>query len=171
MNLPKTSRKLHRWGAILSLIPAFVIIASGVVLQLKKEIHWIQPPTQRGSTEELAIPFDRVLEVAKGVPEAEIESWADVDRLDVRPGKGMLKVRSKNRYEVQIDTATAEVLQVAYRRSDWIESIHDGSFFHEKAKLWVWLPAGVILFILWLTGLYLWILPYQVRRRRKANAQ
>jgi hypothetical protein len=29
-----------------------------------------------------------------------IETWSDVDRLDVRPGKGMLKVRAKNRWEI-----------------------------------------------------------------------
>lgn len=167
MSLPKTTRRLHRIGAIVSLLPAFVIIASGIVLQLKKEVAWIQPPTERGSTQELQISFDRVLEVARGVPEAEIESWADVDRLDVRPGKGMLKVRAKNHWEVQVDATTGDVLQVAYRRSDLIESIHDGSFFHGAAKLWVWLPTGILLFVLWLSGLYLWLLPHRVRRRRK----
>lgn len=167
MSLPKTTRKLHRIGAIVSLLPAFVIIASGIVLQLKKEVAWIQPSTRRGSTQELQISFDRVLEVARNVPEAEVDSWADVDRLDVRPEKGMLKVRAKNRWEVQVDAATGDVLQVAYRRSDLVESIHDGSFFHDAAKLWVWLPAGILLFVLWLSGLYLWLLPHQVRRRRK----
>ena len=40
----------------------------------------------------------------------------DIDRLDVRPGKGMLKVRCKNSWEVQIDANSGKVLQVAYRR-------------------------------------------------------
>ena len=43
-------------------------------------------------------------------------------------------------YEVQIDTETAEILQVAVRRSDLIESIHDGSYFNDHFKLWV-IPA------------------------------
>ena len=87
---------------------------------------------------------------------------------------GMVKVRCENRWEVQIDTATGEVLQVAYRRSDLIESMHDGSFFHEHAKLWIFLPSGVILLGLWLTGMYLWILPKWAksagRKRRAAFA-
>lgn len=74
------------------------------------------------------LSFAEVLEIAKSAPEAEILSWDDIDRLDVRPDKGMLKVRSKNRWEVQVDTATGEILQVAFRRSDLIESLHDGSF-------------------------------------------
>ncbi|HBI32732.1 MAG TPA: hypothetical protein DDY45_11885, partial [Verrucomicrobiales bacterium] len=108
----------HRWGSIIALLPITVIIFSGIVLQLKKVSSYVQPPTQSGSGTEPAIDFDRILEVARTVPEAEIETWEDVDRLDVRPGKGVVKVRCKNRYEVQIDAETAEILQVAFRRSD-----------------------------------------------------
>jgi hypothetical protein len=142
-------------------------MASGVVLQLKRESAWIQPPTQQGTGTELLLPWDQVLEVTKGVPEAGVESWADIDRLDVRPSKGMLKVRCKNRWEVQIDTSSGKVLSSTLRRSDWIESIHDGSWFHDSFKLWVFLPTGLILCGLWVTGVYLWLLPHLVRRRRK----
>ena len=85
----------------------------------------------------------------------------------MRPGSGVAKVRAKNRWEVQVDTATGEVVQVAYRRSDLVESIHDGSWFHERAKLWVFLPAGIVLLGLWITGVYLWFLPYVARRRKR----
>ena len=130
MKLSRQSRVFHRWGSIIALLPITVIIFSGIVLQLKKVSSYVQPPTQSGSGTEPAIDFDRILEVARTVPEAEIETWEDVDRLDVRPGKGVVKVRCKNRYEVQIDAETAEILQVAFRRSDLIESIHAGSFFN-----------------------------------------
>ncbi len=167
MKLSKLNRYLHRWGAILALVPIVVIIVSGVVLQLKKDVASIQPPTQRGIGSQLSISFDRILEVAKNVPQAEIASWDDVDRLDVRPSKGMVKVRSKNGWEIQIDTHTGEVLQVAVRRSDLIESIHDGSYFHDRFKLWVFLPAGLILVVLVITGLYLFFLPHLARRKRR----
>ena len=104
MKFSKLSRVLHRWGSIIALLPITIIVFSGIVLQLKKELAYIQPPTQRGAGAEPAIGFERILEVARTVPEAEIESWEDIDRLDVRPGKGVVKVRCKNRYEVQIDT-------------------------------------------------------------------
>jgi len=164
------SRKLHRWGAILIAIPTVVVIGSGIILQLKKQSDWIQPPTSRGVGGSPQITFDEILEIARSVPEAQIDSWNDVDRLDVRPGKGVVKVRPESRWEVQIDTTTGEVVQVMYRRSDLIESIHDGSFFHDRAKLWIFLPNGLILFALWLTGVYLWILPHwrkRVGRRRR----
>ena len=103
-------------------------------------------------------------------PEAGIASWSDIERLDVRPSKGIVKVRAVSNWEVQIDTATGEVLQVAYRRSDLIESIHDGSWFHERAKLFVFLPAAVVLLGLWGSGVYLFLLPYLAKRRKRAAA-
>jgi hypothetical protein len=166
MKLSKLTRVLHRWGSIIALLPITIIIVSGIVLQLKKVSPYIQPPTQRGAGTEPAIGFERILEVVRTVPEAEIESWEDVDRLDVRPGKGVVKVRCKNRYEVQIDTETAEILHVAFRRSDLIESIHDGSYFNEHFKLWVFLPAGIVLATLLITGLHLFLLPHLARRKR-----
>ena len=66
-------------------------------------------------------------------------------------------MRGKNRWEVQLNAQTAEVLQVAYRRTDTIEAIHDGSWFFEGAKLWLFLPAAVLLFVLWVTGMVMLI--------------
>lgn len=100
----------------------------------------------------------------------EVRSWADVNRIDIRPSKGMLKVWAKSNWEAQIDISTAEVLQVAYRRSDMIESIHDGSWLHEGVKLWIFLPAGLTLLLLWMTGMYLFVMPYLVKCRRRRRA-
>ena len=166
MKLSKLNRLTHRWGSIIALLPITIIIVSGIVLQLKKVSPYIQPPTQRGVGTQPAIGFDRILEVMSSVPEAGVETWEDVDRLDVRPDKGMVKVRCNNRYEVQIDTKTAEILQVAFRRSDLIESIHDGTYFNDHFKLWLFLPAGIVLAMLVITGLYLFLLPSIVRRKR-----
>ncbi len=167
MSAAKTHRKLHRVGAILVLLPALILFPTGVLLQLKKEVAWIQPPTQEGSAPGLTLTWDEILQAVQSVEAAQVNSWDDVDRLDARPGKGMLKVRCENRWEVQLDAHTGEVLYSAHRRSDLIESLHDGSWFHDRAKLFLWLPAGIILCALWVTGVYLWVCPYLVRRRRK----
>jgi hypothetical protein len=171
MKFAKLNRVVHRWGSLLVAVPVLLVILTGLLLQLKKEVSWIQPSTQKGSSKELVLSFDEILEVCRTVPEAEIDGWGDIDRLDVRPSKGMLKVRADNRWEIQLDTRSGEVLQVAYRRSDLIETLHDGSFFHDRVKLFVFLPSAVILLVLWLTGIYLFVLPYLVRatRRRSAN--
>lgn len=169
------SRGIHRWGAILVALPLLLIIGSGLLLQLKKQIPWVQPPTKRGAEKVPTLSFEEILAAAARAPEAGIQSWADISRLDVQPGRGMVKVQAKNHWEVQVDTATGEILQTRYRRSDLIESLHDGSFFGDNAKLAIFLPAGILLFVLWVTGIYLWLLPslarrFAVRRRREIDA-
>jgi hypothetical protein len=172
MNLRLWNRKLHRWGAIAVALPFLLVIATGLLLQLKKQLPWVQPTEQKGSgTPTLSLPM--ILEIAATVPHAGISRWEHIDRIDVRPSKGILKVVGTNRWELQLDVETGRVLQTAYRRSDLIESIHDGSFFHDKVKLFVFLPVAFIVFGLWITGIYLWLLPYMARRenaeRRKVS--
>lgn len=162
----RLNRKIHYWGAIISALPVLIIIGSGIVLMFKKDVAWIQPPTAKAEGGEPSIGFARILEAASSVPGAGITSWDDIDRLDVRPGKGIIKVRAENRWEIQIDHQSGEVLQVAYRRSDLIESIHDGSFFHDSVKMWIFLPSALILFVLWVTGIYLFFQPMLARRSR-----
>ncbi|MEL7452781.1 MAG: PepSY-associated TM helix domain-containing protein, partial [Pseudomonadota bacterium] len=165
-------RKVHNWGSIIVAIPLIVMIGAGLLLMLKKEIDWIQPPTERGvstSIPQLSIPD--LFAAAQTVEEAEFVHWADLDRVDIKPDKGVIKFIGSNNWEVQVDTETGEVLSVAYRRSDLIERIHDGSFFASWTKLYLFLPAGVVLLGLWGTGLYLFFLPhvknYQKRRARQ----
>lgn len=162
-------RKAHRWGAVVVALPFLAVILTGILLQLKKEIAWIQPTTVKGSSKVPAVSFERILAAAQSVPEAGVSSWDDIERLDVRPRDGIVKVQCKNRWEVQVDMKSGEVVQATYRRSDLIESIHDGSWFHESAKLYVFLPTALIVFGLWLTGMYLFVLPLAVKWRRRRN--
>ena len=165
------TRKLHRWVAIATALPLLVIIGSGILLQLKKDWSWVQPPLAQGLGEAMNLSLHDILEAAKQVEIAQVESWDDVARLDVRPDRGIVKVRTKSRWEIQLDLATGEVLQTEYRRSDLIESIHDGSWFADSVKRWVFLPTAVVLLSLWGTGVYLWILPVSAKRAaRKRNA-
>jgi uncharacterized iron-regulated membrane protein len=167
MKLQILNRKLHYWLAIVVAAPAILVFGTGLLLQLKKQLPWVQPPEQRGVATIPTIPLERILEICAGLPDVEVRTWDDINRIDLRPGRGLMKVLTKTSWEVQIDAQTGTVLQVAYRRSDLIESLHDGSWFHDWVKLGLVLPAGVILVVLWLTGLYLFWLPIVVRRRRR----
>jgi hypothetical protein len=169
MKLHSLTRKVHYWGAILIALPVLVIICTGLLLQMKKQLPWVQPPEKRGEGKQMTLTFAQILAVCQSVPEAEVKIWDDINRLDIRPSRGMIKVWAKNNWEVQLDSHSGKVLQIAYRRSDMIEAIHNGSFFHEATKLWLFLPAAFVLLLLWLTGIYLFFLPIYVRRRQKAN--
>lgn len=167
INWKKFNRKTHYWGSILCALPILIVIGSGLFLQLKKDVEWVQPSTMRGISEIPTISFDQMLMAARSVPEAAITRWDDINRLDVRPGKGVIKIRANNRWEIQIDAQTADIIHVAYRRSDLIESIHDGSFFHDKARLWLFLPAAIVLLVLWITGLYLFLITHFAKQKNK----
>ena len=169
------TRRLHRWGAFLSAVPLLLVIVTGLLLQVKKEVPWVQPPTMRGSKGEPTLSFAELLEVARQEPRAEIATWEDVARIDVRIDRGLIKVIANNHWEQQIDAQTGERLSSTMRRSDWIESLHDGSYFHELAKLWIFLPNGLVLLGLWISGVYLWWIHIQAkgkkRNRRTVKAQ
>jgi uncharacterized iron-regulated membrane protein len=163
---PRLNRKVHYWSAIICAVPVLIVILSGILLLLKKESAWIQPPTAKGQKGEPTVEFAKILSTVTAVPEAEIKSWADIARLDIRPDKGLVKVHANNHWEIQLDHRSGEILQVAYRRSDLIESLHDGSFFHEYVKLGVMLPSALVLLVLWVTGIYLFVKPILVKRVR-----
>lgn len=171
MKPQKLIRQIHHWASPIIMLPLALMIGTGILLMLKKDIGWIQPPTQKGSVLD-AVPartFEELFEVARSVPELELSDWRDLDRVDVKPGKGVVKFVSANRWEVQIDSDTGEILQVACRRSDLIESLHDGSFFSKAAKRFIFLPTGLILAVLWGTGIYLFILPHWKKSRKKKS--
>ncbi len=160
------NRKFHHWCSIVIALPLLVMLSSGMLLLLKKQISWIQPTTMRGQGETPALNFDRILEIAKTVPQAQIHTWDDIERLDVRPSRGIIKIRAKNHWEIQIDHGNGDILQTEYRRSDIIESIHDGSFFYAQAKPWMFLTVAVGLLLLWITGIYLFIISHAARKKR-----
>lgn len=158
-------RKVHYWFSIVVALPLLVVVVSGLLLQVKKDFHWIQPNEQVGNAASPQISFERVLAACAALPDVHVETWDDVHRLDYRPSEKLLKVTTRCGREVQIDPADGRVLQVAVRRSDVIESLHDGSWFGGVIKRGVFLPTGVILVAMWATGMYLFLLP-QMRRRR-----
>lgn len=165
------NRKLHRWGSVAVALPFLIVLVTGLLLQVKKQVTWVQPAEQKTAHRAPSVSMERLLEVAKSVPQAGVQGWSDIDRFDVRPGKGLVKVITNSRWEMQVDAETGELLQTAYRRSDLIETLHDGSWFHDAVKLYVFLPAAIIVLGLWGTGLYLFVLPYLTRRRREMNVR
>lgn len=95
-NSRRDLRKIHRWGGALIALPFLLVLITGLFLQVKKEVNWIQPPSQKGVSTMPSISFNEILTASKEVPEAQISTWEDIDRLDVRPDKGIVKVRAVN---------------------------------------------------------------------------
>lgn len=161
------NRKVHHWASFIVAVPLLIMIVSGLFLQMKKQSAWVQPPERRGTGTTPAIGFESILAGVQTVPGLDVRGWEDLNRLDVRPGKGVVKVWLNSGHEVQVDLGTGRVLQTAYRRSDLIESIHDGSYFAgDWTKLGLFLPAGLTMLLLWVSGMWMVWVPFIARRRR-----
>ena len=148
------NRKIHRWVAMIIALPMLLVIVTGIFLQLRKPIDWIQPPTAKGSQKyQPTIALEQVLTEVKTVPQMQVSDWSDLKLLDLRPKKGIIKVRNHNDLETQVDAATGEVLQTARRRNDFVVKMHDFSAWN--ARLWLGLPVKLGFLAIFLTGLYL----------------
>ncbi len=167
MSFRKINRSTHKWASIIVAIPVLIIIVTGILLLVKKEFSYLQPASQSGVSNVPSISFDVILEQAKSVEEAQVDSWDSIDRLDVRPSKGIIKIRTNSQWEIQLDSETAEILHVAYRRSDTIEQIHDGTYWQKNANLWLSLPVAITLLLISLTGLFLFFYPYYKRFQKR----
>lgn len=163
------NRKLHYWISAAVALPLLLTVTTGLMLQLKKHWTWVQPPEQRGTVSAQPVELAEILRTLIADPRLAVRGWDDIERIDLRPGKGLAKVRLRDSREAQIDLGSGEILQLAERRSDWIESIHDGSIFGEAVKLGLFLPAGAALLFLLLSGLWMFALPLLPRRLRMAG--
>ncbi len=167
-------RRLHYWGSALIALPVALVLCTGLLLQLKKHWAWVQPVEVRGTGKVPQIDFQGLLIAAQSIPERRVSSWDDIQRIDIRADRGLAKLWIHDGWEVQVDLGTGKVLHQAYRRSDVIEALHDGSFFGTPAKLGVFLISGLVLFGLWLTGCWMFLVTYlnkrRVRRRKRVAA-
>ena len=167
MKFSTLNRTVHKWASLFIALPLLLVIVTGILLLVRKEFALLQPPTQHGISTTPSLDFATILAQTQTVKQANVANWQDIDRLDVRTSKGVIKVRTKSSWEVQLDSTTGEVLQVAYRNSEFIEGLHDGTFFQKQANLWLMLPVAIILLLLWLTGMYLFCLPYYKKWHRR----
>ena len=178
--LLRAFRNIHRVMGATLFILFFIIAFSGLMLGWKKHSNgYLLPETQRGSAAALEqwLPMHTLQANAQ---QAIIDSLppgasTTVDRMDVRPGKGIVKVRFEgHHWGVQLDGATGEVLQVAKRRSDWMEALHDGSIVEAPLgigggyfKLIYTTVMSVALLLFTITGFWLWYGPKVLRRQKR----
>lgn len=178
MNYNKLNRTIHNWLSIFIALPVLLLIISGLLLQLKKDVEWIQPPSVRGENAETpTVSHSDLLSAATSVPQTAGLKWSDFERIDYKADRGMVKFITFEGWEIQVDTTNGSVLSVAQRQSDFLEKLHDGSYFGDFVKYYITLPTGVVLFILWITGLWMFIYPYvkkasnKKRKRQQVQTQ
>lgn len=168
MTTARLLRQIHYWTSLPLLVTVFIIAATGSILALKKDFAALQPPTRSGSEPgNLNRPISDLVSAASRVPGHGGIGWQDIERIDVRPGAGVAKVILHSRTEIQVDIATGKVLQVGYRTSDWIETIHDFSILGGWSRYVFSFGSGIAILAMAATGVYLFLLPMIVRRQRR----
>lgn len=165
-------RTWHHWVGISVVLFMLITSITGVLLGWKKNVEILQPATLKGGTTNMHewVSFDAVASAATQAIDSVVGRPIEIDRMDVRPDKGMIKVTFKEGYwEAQIDAANGKVLSVAQRHADWIEHIHDGSIISEGFKLLYTNYIGFGLLMLSITGFWLWYGPRRIRKVKQGS--
>ena len=131
--LLRNFRSIHRTLGALLFVFFFVVSITALLLGWKKNSgNLILPSTKMGATTTINnwLPMEQLQDIAFNVLRDSVSSSInlDLDRIDSRPSKGVVKFVFKEHYwGVQLDGATGKVLSLSPRRADVIENIHDGS--------------------------------------------
>lgn len=169
-------RKLHRFIGAALFVFFFFIAVTGLLLGWKKHSNgYILPNTEKGTTTNMAqwLSLDSLETIAlNAITIALPEQRHSLDRMDVRPDKGIVKVSFKENYhEVQLDGSTGKVLAINFRKSDILEQIHDGSILDSAfnittgaIKLSYTTMVGLGLLFLTISGFWLWYNPKRIRK-------
>lgn len=174
----RTTRQIHRKAGIFLFIIILAIAVTGLLLGWKKNVSSLQYPTQRGQASEVSawLPMDSIITIANRelMTRLGAEYATEIDKLDARPDKGIVKVIYANHYySFQVDAATGDILSLEYRTSDLVEHLHDGTWVDKNLnlpggifKLIYTSVAGLALLTFTVSGLWLFIGPKVLRNTR-----
>jgi uncharacterized iron-regulated membrane protein len=155
----------HLWVGVLFTVVLLVVAITGILLNHKRGLGLMPDPQH-----ETTAPFTAALPLAElgeravaaaGLP----PEHSRIDRMDVRPRKGFVKVRLDDPAftEVTLDLATGATIHIGPRGDVFMEQLHSGELLGSR---WVLLTdaAAVAIVLLLLSGYWLWLAPRWRRR-------
>lgn len=150
----------HLWLGVLATGILLVIAITGVLLNHKRGLGLMPDvPNEAAGALAEALPLGDLAAAAEAAVPPEVAA-AGIDRMDVRPGDGLIKVRFDDRAvtEATVDIHTGRVLHVGERNDVFLEKLHSGEIFGD---FWTLLSdAGAILLVIVLvSGYWLWLYP------------
>lgn len=121
------------------------------------------------------LSLEEIHSIASNFASDSLQKSSKVDRIDIRPQKGVAKVIFEEHFtELQIDLATGQILSSTVKTSDIIEKIHDGSIIdyfikvdQDPVKLVYTTTASLGLILLSISGFWMWYNPKRIRKMKK----
>jgi uncharacterized iron-regulated membrane protein len=171
-------RWLHRKLAVALFLFFLLVAITGLLLGIKKHTGHLAP-TQKGTSADLSkwLSTDSLEKIARAylIDSVSQDLSTELDRIDIRPGKGIAKFKYKDHYwGLQLDCATGKVLLLERRTGDFIEDLHDGSIIDdwlgtgdEQVKVGYTVIMGTSLLLLVLSGIWLWYGPKLIRKIKR----
>ena len=170
-------RKIHRFTGVGLFLFLFSSGITGLLLGWKKNsMGLILAETSQGVSKDSKdwLPIDLLIGIATKHP-VNLKNGkipGEVDRIEIRPDKGIVKINYKSNYKgLQIDATTGKILMIESRNADLIEHIHDGSFFDKQTgnkfgafKLFYTSLCGLGLITFCITGFWMWYGPKKFRK-------
>jgi hypothetical protein len=162
---------LHLWIGVVVTVVLVAIAVTGVLLNHKRGLG-LMPEVPHEATAPLgsAIPLERLaLAAFEAAPQAARGAWQQgepvdaslIDRMDVRPRDGIVKVRLRDKAstEMTVDLATGTVLHTGRRGDVFLEKLHSGEIFGGQPFVILSDIAAIGLVLTLITGYWLWLVP------------
>lgn len=168
-------RVYHRRIGYVFLIFFLIISVTGILLALKDVLHLKPEIVNTDSPNDSTwISLKEIDSISKDYIYNKLELDTIIDRIDVRPTKGVAKVLfSKHFTELQIDVSSGKILSVSSRVDTIIEKIHDGSiidYFITKSNISKITYSSLLsigLIFMSISGVFLWYLPKKLKSRKQ----
>ena len=159
--LPRFAFYSHLWLGIIFTVVLFVISVTGILLNHKRGLG-LMPEVDNAPTGAFSAALSLGELGARALNEVGDARSAEegIDRMDVRPRDGLVKVRLRDpsSTEVTLNLADGRVLHVGARGDVFLEKLHSGEIFGSRGVLLS--DAGAVaLTLLLITGYWLWLRP------------
>jgi uncharacterized iron-regulated membrane protein len=162
---------VHLWLGVLSTFALIAISVTGILLNHKRGLG-LMPDVPHAPTGEFsdAISVEQwaAAALAAAPPEAR-PGWAPgdpvpiglIDRMDVRPRNGFVKVRLRDKasMEMTVDINSGQVIHTGRRGDVFLEKLHTGEIFGGQAFVILSDIAAIALVLTLITGYWLWLVP------------
>ena len=150
-------RKYHRIISLVIFLPFLLMVITGLLLQVRQNAEFIQPKAvkmefQKGQS---LLSFENIISASK-------VSEKEIDQIIYKPEKFHLALRLKNGNELQIHPQTGEILKSSPRLTGLLIDLHQGSFFSSLGQYLIFLPAGLGVLFLLISGLIIY--PWRKKR-------